>query len=285
MNDAVPPAAAGPRPLAALQCLSGDVRAGLIIVLPIVFLGVLVPLLSPYDPTSTAGAPLVPPGATNLFGTDDLGRDVFTRTFTATRVDATLALIGVAVPLIVGTLLGGLLGTTRSAAVNAVWMTVIDGINAFPAIVLVIAIVAIVGPGVQGILIGLILTNWARYARIARTRSLTLREADFIHATDVLGYSRGRVLLRHIFPNVYTETLAYGVSDFTLVIITVAGLSFFGIGVQPPAPEWGAMMASGRLLLQQAWWITVAPGLALSLTAVGVGLLAEGIVRQVRGET
>ncbi len=238
MSASVVLAAARPRSLAVLQGLSGDVRAGLVILLLILILGVVVPLVSPYDPTSTAGAPLVPPGATNFFGTDDLGRDVFTRTFTATRVDVTLALIGVSVPLVIGTLLGGLLGTTRSAAVNAVWMTVIDGINAFPAIVLVIAIVAIVGPGVQGILIGLILTNWARYARMARTRSLTLREADFILATEVLGYSRRRVLLRHIFPNVYSETLAYGLSDFTLVIIAVAGLSFFGIGVQPPAPEW-----------------------------------------------
>jgi peptide/nickel transport system permease protein len=128
------------------------------------------------------------------------------------------------------------------------------------------------------------MTNWARYARIARARALTLREAEFIHVTEVLGYSRLRVLLRHVLPNVYSETLAYGLSDFTIVVVAVAGLSFFGIGVRPPAPEWGAMMAEGRLFLQQAWWLTLAPGLALSLTAVGVGLLAEGLVSRARGE-
>jgi peptide/nickel transport system permease protein len=134
------------------------------------------------------------------------------------------------------------------------------------------------------VLVGLILTNWARYARIARARALTLREAPFIQATHVLGYSRARVLLRHVLPNVYSETLAYGLSDFVIVIITVAALSFLGAGVRPPTPEWGAMMADGRLFLQQAWWISVSPGIALSLTAIGVTFLAQGVVQHVRGE-
>jgi peptide/nickel transport system permease protein len=264
--------------------LGGEVAWGLAILVPIVLLGLLVPLLSPHDPSSGTLLPLAPPSATSPFGTDNLGRDVFTRTFAAAQLDIALALAGVAVPLLVGTLIGAVIGTTRVPAVAAIWTILIEGINAFPFIVLVIAIVSIVGPGVQGVLVGLALTNWARYARIARARALALREADFVTATEVLGYSRARVLAVHILPNVYSETLAYALSDFVIVVLAVAGLSFLGVGVRPPAAEWGAMMSDGRLFLQRAAWITVFPGLALSLTAVGVALVAQGIERRARGE-
>jgi peptide/nickel transport system permease protein len=267
-----------------LRSLTTEARWGLALLLIIVLLGLIVPLVSPYDPLSGKSLTLRQPSLTNLFGTDQLGRDIFVRTFAAVRLDLALALAGVAIPLLVGTLLGGILGTTRARWVSFVWMLVIEAINAFPFIVLVIAIVAVVGTGTTGLLIGLAATNWARYAKIARARALTLREADFVHATQVLGYSRLRVLWRHIMPNVYSETLAYGLSDFVLVVITIAGLSFLGIGVRPPAPEWGAMMADGRLFLQRQWWITVFPGLILSLTAIGVALFAQGVVGWARGE-
>ena len=162
-----------------------------------------------------------------------------------------------------------MLGTTRSTLVAWLWLMLIDAINAFPFVVLVIAIVAIMGPGVTGLLIGLAAVNWARYARIARARALILRSSDFIEVTRVLGYSRLRVLVRHILPNAYSETIAYGLSDFVIVVLTVSALSFLGAGVRPPTPEWGAMMADGRVYLQTQWWITVFPGLALSLTAIG----------------
>ncbi len=261
-----------------------EMRWGLGILCLVLLLSMVVPLASPYDPTLTAGLPLAAPSLQFPFGTDDLGRDVFTRTFEAARLDIVIALVGVSVPLLIGTMIGAVMGTTRNGAVSAAWMVVIEGINAFPTIALVIALVAMLGPGVQGILIALAITNWARYARVARSRALILREAEFVRATQVLGYSRIRILLRHVLPNVFSETLAYGLSDFVLVIMTVAGLSFLGIGVRPPAPEWGAMMADGRLFLQRAWWIVVCPGLALSLTAVGVSMLAQGIELRMRGE-
>lgn len=263
---------------------AGEERWGLGIVILIVILGILVPILSPYSPLSMAGDSLAPPSSSHFFGTDNLGRDVFTRTFSAVRLNILLAVAGVSIPLLIGTLMGALIGTTRSSAVSLFWMTVIDAINAFPFIVLVIAIVSIVGQGVEGIVLGLAATNWARYAKVARARALVLRDAEFIQATTVQGYSRLRVLLQHILPNVYTETLAYGVSDFVLVIITVSGLSFMGLGVRPPTPEWGAMMADGRLYLQRAWWITVFPGLILSLTAIGVALLAQGVKQWAEGD-
>ena len=267
-----------------LRGLSTEARWGLAILVPIVVLGTLVPALSPHDPLTSAGAPFSEPSTRHPFGTDNLGRDVFVRTFAAAQLDLALALVGVSVPLVIGTLIGAVIGTTRLPVVSTFWTTLIEGINAFPFIVLVIAIVSIVGPGVQGILVALALTNWARYARIARTRALALREADFVHATEVLGYSRVRVLLGHILPNVYSETLAYALGDFVIVITTVAGLSFLGVGVRPPAPEWGAMMSEGRLFIARAWWIIGFPGLALSLTAIGVALLAQGVVSRIRGE-
>lgn len=264
--------------------LNRSALVGAAIVLLVIVLSVLVPLLSPHDPVAATGPALAAPGGQHLFGTDQLGRDVFTRTFAAGRLDLILALVGVSAPLLVGTFLGAVLGTTRNRLVAWLWLMVIDAINAFPFVVLVIAIVAVVGPGVTGLLIGLAAVNWARYARIARSRALILRNADFVEATRVLGYFRLRVLVRHILPNVYSETIAYGLSDFVIVVLTVSSLSFLGAGVNPPTPEWGAMIADGRLYLQTQWWITVFPGLALSFTAIGVALLAHGVSGRYAGE-
>jgi peptide/nickel transport system permease protein len=264
-----------------MKALAARAWPGLVILALVLGASLLVPLLAPYPADGPSGVPLAPPTGAHPFGTDNLGRDVFVRTWSAGLLDIGLALVGVLAPLAVGTCIGAIIGTTRNPAVSFAWLTLIEGINAFPFLVLVIGIVAAVGPGVQGILIGLVLTNWARYARITRARGLALREADFIHATRVLGYSRLRVLGRHVLPNVLDEAWAYGLSDFVLVIITVAGLSFLGLGVRPPTPEWGAMMSDGRLFLARAWWITVFPGLALAVTAVGVALLAQAITGRV----
>jgi peptide/nickel transport system permease protein len=221
--------------------------------------------------------PLDAPSLSHVFGTDDLGRDVFTRTFAAAQADMALALVGVAIPLVCGTLIGAVMGTTRLSIVSGAWMVLVESINAFPFIVIVLAIVSVVGAGAIGVIVALSLTNWARYAKLARARAQVIRGADFIHATQVLGYSRVRVLARHVLPNVYAESIAYGLSDFVLVILVIAGLSYLGAGLKPPAPEWGAMMSDGRLFITTAWWIPVFPGLMLSLTAVGVALLADGL--------
>ncbi|TAK34618.1 MAG: ABC transporter permease [Chloroflexota bacterium] len=267
-----------------LRNLGGEGRLGGSILLAMVLLGFLIPAMSPHSAAVGGGNVLAPPSLTHPFGTDNLGRDVFTRTFAAAQLDLALALLGVAIPLLIGTIVGAVIGTTRTPAVSGLWEMVIEGINVFPLIVLAIAIVAMVGPGVPGLIVALSMTHWARYAKLARARALTLRGVEFVQVTEVLGYSRARVLLRHILPNVSAESVAYGISDFVLVIITVAGLSYLGLGVRPPAPEWGAMMADGRLFLQRQWWITVFPGLALSWTSVGVALLARDVTKWATGE-
>ncbi len=264
--------------------LDPQMRLGLGLILLIIALSILVPLLSPYNAERSADTQLLPPSLTHPFGTDQLGRDMFVRVFAAARLDLLLALIGVSVPLTIGTFIGALAGTTRIAAVSYIWRTVVDAINALPFFVLVMAVVGMLGQGVNGILLAIALTNWARYARLARARALALREVEYVQATRLLGYSGVRTLLRHIIPNVYAETLAYGLSDFALVIVTIAGLSFLGVGVRPPTPEWGAMMSEGRLLITSEPWIILFPGLMLSATAIGVALLAERVIGRARGE-
>lgn len=258
-----------------LRGLEPQAKVGLFLVLVIVGLSIVVPLLSPYTTSALVGAPFQPPSAEFLFGTDNLGRDVFVRTFAAGRITISLAIVGVIIPFLVGTLIGGVTGTTSSRVISNVWTMLIDGINAFPLIILVIAVVAVVGPGVYGLLIAILATSWARYARIARARALIVSKAEFVQALTLLGYKRRRVIFRHVLPNVFAETRAYAMSDFVIIVLAVAGLSFVGLGVRPPTPEWGSMMNDGRLFLTRAPWMVVFPGLGLSLTATGVALLAD----------
>jgi peptide/nickel transport system permease protein len=251
-------------------------RAGFITTLTMVVLILVVPLVSPYSSSELAGSALEAPSWQFWFGTDNLGRDLLTRTFAAGQLTVSLAVAGVAIPLLIGTIIGAVLGTTSSRVAVGVVGTLIDAIVAFPTIVLVIAIVATTGPGAFGIVIAILLTNWARYARIAQSRALIVSKAEYVQALRLLGYSRPRIVLRHILPNSYTETSAYAFSDFVLIVLSVAGLSFLGLGVRPPEAEWGSMIAEGRLYLQLAPWMVVFPGLALSITATGVALMGGG---------
>jgi peptide/nickel transport system permease protein len=263
---------------------NAETRWGVLSVLVILALAVVVPIISPYDPDASVADAFLPPSVAHPFGADQLGRDVFVRVFAAARLDIALALICVALPLVIGTAIGSLAGTTTAAGVDAIWTVIVEAINALPFIVLAIAILSVLGGGTLSIIAALTLTNWARYARLSRAKALALRTAPFIQATQVLGYSRLRVLGRHIVPNVIGESIAYGVSDFVIVIVVVSGLSFIGLGIRPPTPEWGAMMGDGRLFLQAYPWLILAPGLVLSVTAIAVAMLAQGLLRSSRGQ-
>src|SRR5688572_18915217 len=167
----------------------------------IVLLSIVVPFLSSHDPMVGGGnTALAGPSLDHWFGTDHLGRDVFTRTFAAGRLDVVLALIGVSGPLVIGTVIGAVVGTTRSSAVRLFWETAIEAINVFPTLVIVIGLVAVLGAGVKSIMIALFCTAWARYAKVSRGRALAMRQSDFMLATECLGYSRSRVILRHVIP-------------------------------------------------------------------------------------
>jgi peptide/nickel transport system permease protein len=264
--------------------LNAESRWGVVILALILMLSVSVPLLSPNDPYSFVDLPLQVPSAALPFGTDHLGRDLLVRVFAAARLDIALAILGVSVPIVIGTFIGTLAGTTRNRIAETLWDGLVNALTAFPEIILVLGIVAMVGADIRGLLIAIWVSRWAQYARIARAKSLTLRDAEFVQAAHVLGYSQLRILTRHIMPNVFSEALAYALSDFIFIIVIIGGLSFLGLGVRPPTPEWGAMLAEGRLYLRTEPWLILFPGFFLSLTAVGVALLARGLERMSKGD-
>lgn len=256
---------------------------GALMLVAMLVAGVLVPALSEFHPNDLVARPLQPPSTNHFFGTDQLGRDVFVRVFSAVYRDFGVAFFGVAIPLFIGTLVGIVLSTMRNGfALNAI-NTLIEAINALPLLVLAIALIAILGPGLTSIVIILALTNWARYARIAQTRAAVVKQQGFMEAVRLLGYSRTRIYLRHFLPNVSSETIAYGLSDFILVIMLVSGLSFLSLGAAPPTAEWGVMMSEGRPFVRDAWWMTIFPGLALCWAGVSLSFLSEGLHRREQG--
>ena len=239
--------------------------------------GLLIPWFGKYEANEISADQLLPPSRTHFFGTDILGRDVFARVFDAVFIDIGTAFVGVLIPLTVGTIIGTLLGISRNRRVNSFIGSLIDGINAFPFLIFVIALVAFLGAGLGSIIFALSLVHWARYARIARTRAVVVNEQGYVEAARTLGYSRSRILFRHIIPNVSSETRAYALSDFIIVIIAVAALSFLGLGVNPPQAEWGAMIKDGANIITLAWWAAVFPGLAICWAGISVAVFSEGL--------
>jgi len=265
------------------QSLPGTGKAGVIIILVVLVAGLLIPLLSPYGAYESVAKINTAPSLAHPFGIDNLGRDIFTRSFAASHLDILVAVVGVLIPLLIGTIVGALAGTTDRWAVRGAIGLLVDGINAFPFLILALGIIAVLGTGPVSLILAIALTSWARYAKLARTRAAVLRELDFVSALRLLGYGRTRITIRHILPNCFSETAAYGVSDFTLIILTVAALSFLGAGVSPPTPEWGSMMADGRIYLQSAPWLLVGPAIVLTITAFGVSLIGEALKDRSRG--
>jgi peptide/nickel transport system permease protein len=269
---------AGPwRLLRGIAGLPLSVKIGLGIMVVFVLAAALAPLIAPYGPNQLdLEAILAPPSGAHLFGTDDTGRDVFSRCLFGLRVDLGLAFLVTYVPLPLGALLGSIAGYFGGAT-DAVISRVSDVMISFPFIVLIIAVVAIVGPGAEAFLIGVPLAAWALYSRLARSRMLVLREQPFMLATTALGYTRRRAILKHAFPNVLRPCLVYSTVDFVGNLILLSGLSYLGLGIQPPTAELGAIINSGQAYLLTAWWIATLPGLLLVLFGMGLGLFGEGL--------
>ena len=244
--------------------------------------GFIYPLFGPYKSDAFVGDSFGKPSLAHPFGLDQLGRDVLSRTLTAVPSDIGVAFLGVTIPLAIGTILGILLAFVKNRAFVSIVSSLIDGINAFPLLIIAIALLTVLGPGLVNVVIILTIMNWARYARIARTRAIVVMQQNYIEAARLLGYSKKKIIFRHITPNVSSESLAYALSDFILVIIVVSGLSFLGLAARPPAAEWGAMIADGRTYIGDAWWLTIFPGLALCWSAISLSLIVEGLSRRDR---
>ncbi len=250
---------------------------GAAIILLWLLLAILAPWIAPFDPTKLdQTASLLPPGAGHLFGTDNFGRDILSRVLWGARVDLQICLIGVIFPFMLGTTLGAFSGYI-GGAVDAVLMRCIDIVLAFPFLVLMLAIIAILGPGLMSFYIAMAMVGWVSYARLVRAQVLTLKHQDFILAARSLGYSHARILFVHLLPNALTSALVFSMSDCVLVLLSGAAVSYLGLGVQPPTAEWGVMVAEGQSFITTAWWITTLPGLSIIVLAMGFSLLADGL--------
>ena len=244
----------------------------------------VVPLFGLGDPNGLDfSATLVGPSVAHPFGTDFLGRDILTRVLYAGRLDLAVGVLTTYVPLMAGVALGTAAGFF-GGWFEVVLMRVVDTVFAFPFLVLVLAIAAIFGPGLLGVVVGISIVGWAPYARLTRGEMLALRERQFILAARTLGYSRRRIIFRHALPNLIRSSLVFSTADMVRNVATLASLSYLGAGVQIPTAEWGAMIADGQTYLLSAWWITTLPGLVLVVAGVGVSLIGDGVADRLGGE-
>nr|WP_112864759.1 ABC transporter permease [Rhizobium giardinii] len=233
------------------------------------------PLIAPYDPIyQDAAVRLAMPSLAHPFGTDNFGRDILSRVIWGTRVDLQIAVIGVIFPFLIGTFIGTVAGFF-GGFVDTVFMRLVDIVLAFPFLVLMLSIIAILGPGLSSFYIAMALVGWVSYARLIRAQMLVLKSSDYAVAAVSLGFSRARIMFRHLLPNAIAGSIVFSMSDAVLVLLNGAAISYLGLGVQPPVAEWGVMVAEGQSFITTAWWITLFPGLSIVVLAFGFSLLGD----------
>lgn len=252
---------------------------GFVLVLGFVVLGILGPYLTPYDPMAidiTGTKKLLPPSWQHLFGTDEYGRDLFSRILYGARVSLIAAVSVMAIAVPVGIVLG-LLAGYYGGAVDEVIMRVTDVFLSFPGLILAIALSATLGPGLTSAVIALSAVWWPPYVRVIRAQVLVVKEMPFVEAAKAMGVRTRKILFKHILPNAITPLLVLITFDFGSVILATSALSFIGLGAQPPTPEWGRLVADGRRWFPDRWWYSFFPGLAILVTVLGFNLLGDGL--------
>ena len=251
--------------------------AGGLIVLLMIIVSLFPAVFAPYDPLEVApAARFIAPCVEHPFGTDFYGRDILSRVVYGARIDLLIGVLGTAIPLVVGSILG-LLAGYYGGLLDSLLMRVNDVMMAFPFTILVIIIMTILGQGMQNIFIALWLVGWMSYARLVRSEVLVMKNSEFVQSAVVAGFTNARILFRHVLPNVISSAVVFAASDIVMCMITGASMSFLGLGIQPPSPEWGAILNEGRGYISTAWWITFFPGLTMALTGVGFSLLGDGL--------
>jgi len=232
---------------------------------------------APYDPIAFDYQHLsAPPSLAHPFGTDNFGRDVLSRVIWATRIDLQIALFCTLFPLIFGTIIGALIGF-YGGRLDAFFGRLVDLVVTFPFLVIVIAIVAVLGPGLINMYIAVSAVGWVFYAKLMRADVQVQRQSDYAAAARVLGYGPGRIIFRHLLPNAITPIIVYWMTDMALDILLGSSLGYLGLGAQPPTAEWGVIIADGKNFMSTAWWISVFPGIAIVLAGVGFSLVGDGI--------
>lgn len=251
--------------------------SGLVILLFLILVAVFAPVISLYNPIEqNLPERLQCPSAKHPLGTDDLGRDVFSRIVYGTRISLTVGIVAVGISIIIGTPLG-LMSGYFGGYIDTIIMRFVDIMLCFPTLFLILMVIAFLEPNIYNIMIVIGLTSWPGLTRLVRAECLSLRERDFISAAKGLGLSHSRILFVHILPNVLTPVLVSATLGIGSAILTESGLSFLGLGVQPPTPSWGNILTIGKDYIHIAWWLSLFPGLAILITVLGFNLLHEGL--------
>jgi peptide/nickel transport system permease protein len=251
--------------------------AGLVVLLLLIIGAVFAPLFTVYDPMGQdLQARLQPPSATHWFGTDDLGRDIFSRILHGARITLYIALLAAVIAgptgLIIGAAAGYLGGWVDIAA-----MRLVDIFLSFPSLILALAFVAALGPSIDNAILAISLAAWPPIARLARAETLSVRRSDYIAAARLQGASSARIIVGHVMPMCVPSVIVRVTLNMAGIILTAAGLGFLGLGAQPPSPEWGAMLATGRQFMLTNWWMAATPGLAILLVSLAFNLLGDGL--------
>jgi peptide/nickel transport system permease protein len=262
--------------------LSGTLLAGIAILAASLLMAVAPGLVAPYDPLAfDYTAFLQGPSAAHWFGTDNFGRDMLSRVIWAYQIDLQIALFATVFPLIIGSAIGLLVGW-YGGWLDLLFGRLVDAVITFPFLVLVIAIVAVLGPGLRNMYVAVGVVGWVFYARLIRAEIMVQKARDYTAAARVMGYTDARILLRHLLPNAVTPVLTFWMTDMALAILLGSSLGYLGLGAQPPAAEWGVLIADGKNFMSTAWWISIFPGIAIVLTGLGFSLLGDGLAALLR---
>lgn len=250
---------------------------GLVIVLFFIIVAVLAPYISPYDPTAIdLNNVLAPPSTQHFFGTDELGRDVFSRVVYGSRISIFVGFVAVGISIIIG-LFFGLISGYFGGFTDTLIMRFVDIMLCFPAFFLILAVITFLEPSVINVMAVIGLTSWMGVTRLVRAETLSIKTRDFVTAAKLQNISNIKILAKHILPNVVTPVFVAATLDIAGAILTESALSFLGLGVQPPTPSWGNILTSGKDNIAFAWWLSVFPGLAIFITVLGYNLLGEGL--------
>jgi peptide/nickel transport system permease protein len=248
---------------------------GAVIAVAWVIIAIFAPYIAPHDPLAQTFPPAESPSSAHLFGTDELGRDVFSRVIYGSRISVPIALLLVALASVIGGVIGVLAGYFRGI-VDGVSMRVVDLFFAFPAIILAMVVAAVLGRGLQNAALAIVVVAWPAYARVVRGLVLSIGDSEYVESTRLLGSSARRTLFRDVVPNVAGPVLVLATLDLANAILLLAGLSFLGLGAQPPDAEWGSMVAEGAQYFQW-WWIGTFPGLAIFTAVLAFNFLGDSL--------
>ncbi|MCB8838347.1 ABC transporter permease [Aurantimonas sp. VKM B-3413] len=282
MTMTLPTAAPRARRRLRLGRLPATFVAGGLILAASLVLAIVPGLFSPYDPIAMDyNALLSPPDWAHPFGTDSFGRDVLARVIHAYTIDMQIAVFATVGPLIVGTIVGALVGYAGGLT-ETLFGRIVDAVISFPFLVLVIAIVAVLGPGLVNMYIAVGVIDWVFYGRLVAGEVKVQKRLDYADAGRAMGYTPMRIIFRHLLPNAITPAIVYWMTDMALAILLGSSLGYLGLGAQPPAAEWGVQIADGKNFMATAWWISVFPGIAIVVTGLGFSLFGDGLAELLR---